>query len=60
MFNPLAFKGLDIAIAEAAKNDLKLVIAFMNNWNYNPKQTDWKCAPPPRLYTVPFTLDHLA
>ena len=44
MFNPRAFKGLDIAIAEAAKNDLKLVLTIMNNWNYNPKQTDWKCA----------------
>jgi hypothetical protein len=44
VFNERAFKGLDIAVAEAAKNNLRLVLAFMNNWNYNPKQTDWKCA----------------
>ena len=44
VFNPLAFKGLDIAVAEAAKNNLRLVVALMNNWNYNPLQTDWKCA----------------
>lgn len=37
-----AFKGIDITIAEAAKNNIKLVIALMNNWNYNPLQTDWK------------------
>ena len=46
VFNPLALKGLDIAVAEAAKNNLRLVVALMNNWNYNPLQTDWKCAFP--------------
>lgn len=40
-----AFKGMDTVIAEAARNNVKLVIALMNNWNYNPLQTDWKCAP---------------
>lgn len=39
-----AFKGMDTVIAEAARNNVKLVIALMNNWNYNPLQTDWKCA----------------
>lgn len=37
---------MDTVIAEAARNNVKLVIALMNNWNYNPLQTDWKCAPP--------------
>ena len=37
-----AFKGFDIAIAEAAKQNIRLVIALTNNWNYNPLQTDWK------------------
>jgi hypothetical protein len=37
-----AFKGLDTVIAEAAKHNVKLVIALVNNWNYNPLQTDWK------------------
>ena len=36
---------MDTVIAEAARNNVKLVIALMNNWNYNPLQTDWKCAP---------------
>lgn len=35
---------MDTVIAEAARNNVKLVIALMNNWNYNPLQTDWKCA----------------
>lgn len=34
---------MDTVIAEAARNNVKLVIALMNNWNYNPLQTDWKC-----------------
>ena len=37
-----AFKGFDITIAEAAKQNVRLVIALTNNWNYNPLQTDWK------------------
>ena len=37
-----AFKGFDITIAEAAKQNIRLVIALTNNWNYNPLQTDWK------------------
>ena len=43
-FSPCAqaFKGFDIAIAEAAKQNIRLVIALTNNWNYNPLQTDWK------------------
>ena len=49
VFNPLALKGLDIAVAEAGRNNLRLVVALMNNWNYNPLQTDWKCAPPDAL-----------
>ena len=57
IFNERAFKGLDIAVAEAAKNNLRLVLAFMNNWNYNPKQTDWKCAAAaPRCYLVICTM----
>ncbi len=37
-----AFKGFDITIAEAAKQNIRLVVALTNNWNYNPLQTDWK------------------
>ncbi|EIE27747.1 glycoside hydrolase [Coccomyxa subellipsoidea C-169] len=44
VYNEQAFKGMDTVIAEAARNNVKLVIAFMNNWNYNPLQTDWKCS----------------
>lgn len=45
-----AFKGMDTVIAEAARNNVKLVIALMNNWNYNPLQTDWKCASQTTLF----------
>ncbi|CAL5224413.1 g7095 [Coccomyxa viridis] len=44
VYNEQAFKGFDITIAEAAKQNIRLVIALTNNWNYNPLQTDWKCA----------------
>ena len=43
-YNEVAFRGLDYVIAEAGKAGVKLIIAFMNNWNYNPLQTDWKYA----------------
>ncbi|CAK0785548.1 hypothetical protein CVIRNUC_008758 [Coccomyxa viridis] len=44
VYNEQAFKGFDITIAEAAKQNIRLVVALTNNWNYNPLQTDWKCA----------------
>ena len=42
VYNEQAFRGMDTVIAEAAKQGLRLVIAFANNWNYNDLQTDWK------------------
>ncbi|BDA48416.1 probable mannan endo-1,4-beta-mannosidase 1 at N-terminal half [Coccomyxa sp. Obi] len=44
VYNETAFRGMDMVIAEAAKQGLRLVIAFANNWAYNDLQTDWKCA----------------
>lgn len=42
VYNERAFRGLDAVIAEAGKSRLRLIIAFANNFAYNPKQTDWK------------------
>ena len=41
-YNETAFRGMDMVVAEAAKQGLRLVIALANNWAYNDLQTDWK------------------
>lgn len=43
-YNEKAAKGLDYVIAAAARRGLKLVVALANNWKYNDKNTDAKCA----------------
>lgn len=43
VYNETAFRGMDMVIAEATKQGLRLVIALANNWAYNDLQTDWKC-----------------
>ncbi|CAL8463704.1 g3238 [Coccomyxa elongata] len=44
VYNETAFRGMDMVIAEATKQGVRLVIALANNWAYNDLQTDWKCA----------------